>query len=78
MINPSVVFSMLKISGYEVSEHGLRRLVRYAYEDNTQMQLKEDRLIITTETNIKGVYNTLLLFPNGKSEVQFDFDDPMK
>ncbi len=78
MIKPSVVYLMLKVNGYDIDEYGLRRLHHYEYEDNTQMRIQEDRLIISTETNIKGIYNTLLFFPNGKSKVQLDFDDPMK
>ncbi len=78
MIKPKEAYSMLQANGYEVSEHGLRRLRHYAYEENTQMQFKADSFIITTETNIKGIYNTLLFFPNGTSKVQLDFEDPLK
>lgn len=59
---------------YTVNEIVLRRLGWYSYKENTTLSVEEDRIVIRTEMPVKGIYDTLILYPNGESEVKMEFD----
>ncbi len=66
------VMKLLKEKGYEISKSIDRRVRRYEYEKSTEIRLEEDKVIITTEIKIKGVYNTLIIHPDGTSKLEFN------
>lgn len=51
----------------------MRRISWYSYKENTIISVEKDRIIIRTEMPIKGIYDTLILYPNGESEVKMEF-----
>ncbi len=51
-----------------------RRINNYHYEENTEVTHDDKHIKISTETNIKGVHNVLMIFPNGVSKLTFEFD----
>lgn len=59
---------------YAINEDMSRRIDWYSYEENTKLSVEENKTIIRTEMPIKGVYNTLVLYPDGNSEVKMEFD----
>lgn len=59
---------------YTVNEVVERWIGWYSYKDNTTLSVEDERIVIKTEMPIKGVYDTLILYPNGKSEVKMEFD----
>ena len=59
---------------YAINEDMSRRIDWYSYEENTKLSVEENKTIIRTEMPIKGVYNTLVLYPDGNSEVIMEFD----
>lgn len=60
--------------GYTLNEVVLRRIGWYSYKENTTLSIEDDRIIIRTEMPIKGVFDTMILYPNGDSEIRMDFD----
>ena len=68
------VAKIIKENNYAVNEIVLRRIDWYSYKKNTAVSVEEDRIIIKTEMPIKGVYDTLILFPDGRSEVKMEFN----
>lgn len=59
---------------YTVNEDIIRRIRWYTYEDHTTLSVEDDRIVVKTEMPVKGVYNTMILYPDGKSEVKMEFD----
>lgn len=59
---------------YAVNEVVLRRIDWYSYKENTTLSVEEDRIVIRTEMPIKGVFDTMILYPNGDSEIKMEFD----
>lgn len=59
---------------YTVNEVVLRRIDWYSYKENTTLSVEDDRIVIKTEMPIKGIYDTLILYPNGDSEVKMEFE----
>ncbi len=59
---------------YSINEDMSRRIDWYSYEENTKLSVEENKTIIRTEMPVKGVYNTLVLYPDGNSEVKMEFD----
>lgn len=66
------VLELLSEKSYQITKIVERRVRHYQYEKNTEIKTENDKIIITTEINIKGVYNTLVIYPNGDSELKFD------
>ena len=61
-------------SKYATNEVLSRRVNNYDYNYHTIISYNDIRIKISTETNIKGVYNVLYLFPNGESKLTFEFN----
>ena len=73
-MNAKEVAKIVKDLCYNVNEVVARRIGWYSYKENTTLSVEDDRIVIKTEMPIKGVYDTLILYPNGKSEVKMEFD----
>ena len=59
---------------YVTNEVVSRRINNYHYQKNTIVTHNEKHIKISTETNVKGVHNVLMLFPDGESKLTFEFD----
>lgn len=59
---------------YATNEVISRRVNNYDYQEHTKITHSDIHIKISTETNIKGVHHVLYLFPDGKSELTFEFD----
>ena len=59
---------------YATNEVVSRRINNYHYQENTIVTHDDKHIRISTETNIKGVHNVLMLFPNGDSKLTFEFN----
>ncbi len=59
---------------YETNETINRRINNYDFYANTTITHTNKYIRISTETKIKGVYNILIIFSNGISKLDFDFD----
>ena len=73
-MNAKEIVKIVEANRYTVNEVVLRRISWYSYKANTTVSVENDRIIIKTEMPIKGVYDTLILFPDGRSEVKMKFD----
>ncbi len=62
---------------YRLDEDTLRRIMRYSYAENTKIGARDGKTVVSTEINIKGIYNTLTIFPDGSSRLSLDFEDPL-
>lgn len=60
-----------------LDEDTLRRIMRYSYAENTKIGARDGKTVVSTEINIKGIYNTLTIFPDGSSRLSLDFEDPL-
>ncbi len=58
---------------YNKNETIMRRIENYDFQLNTIISHDDKHIKISTETNIKGVYNILFLFPSGASKSGFEF-----
>ena len=58
--------------GYTVNEVNLRRIGWYSYKENTTLSVEEDRIVIKTEMPINGIYDTMILYSNGESEIKME------
>lgn len=65
-MNAKEVTKIVKDLCYTVNEVVERRIGWYSYKENTTLSVEDDRIVIKTEMPIKGVYDTLILYPNGK------------
>lgn len=72
-IGKKEVAKLLKEKRYIVNKVIMRRIGWYSYKENTILSAENNRIIIRTEMPIKGVYDTLILYPNGESEVKMEF-----
>lgn len=59
---------------YEINETINRRINNYDFQANTTITHNNKYIKISTQTKIKGVYNILILFSNGISKLDFEFD----
>lgn len=59
---------------YETNETINRRINNYDFHANTTITHTNKYIRISTETKIKGVYNILIIFSNGISKLDFEFD----
>ena len=72
-IGKEEVVNLLNEKRYIVNEVIMRRISWYSYKAITILAVEKDRIIIRTEMPIKGIYDTLILYPNGESEVKMKF-----
>ena len=72
-IGKEEVVNLLNEKRYIVNEVIMRRISWYSYKEITILSVEKDRIIIRTEMPIKGIYDTLILYPNGESEVKMEF-----
>ena len=73
-IEKEEVVNLLNEKRYIVNEVIImRRISWYSYKEITILSVEKDRIIIRTEMPIKGIYDTLILYPNGESEVKMEF-----
>jgi len=68
------VAKIVKDKCYTVNEDIIRRIGWYSYKDNTTLSVEGDRIVIKTEMPVKGIYDTMILYPDGRSEVKMEFD----
>lgn len=73
-VDAKAVMKALIANSYAMNEDNLRRIDWYKYEDNTVLSVESDRMVVKTEMPIKGIYNTLILYPNGDSDVKMEYD----
>lgn len=73
-VDAKAVMKALIANSYTMNEDNLRRIDWYKYEDNTVLSIESDRMVVKTEMPIKGIYNTLILYPNGDSDVKMEYD----
>lgn len=66
---------ILKENNYKFNRYLLRRVYWYDYKDNTVVLVGKDKTVVTTEMPIRGVHNVLIIYPNGESEVEMEFDE---
>ncbi len=59
---------------YEINETINSRINNYSFQANTTITNNDNCIKISTETNIKRVYNVLFLFPDGTSKLDFEFN----
>lgn len=58
---------------YELNETVNRRITNYDFQVHTTITHNDRQIKISTETNIKGVFNVLIIYPNGMSKLDFEF-----
>lgn len=58
---------------YESNETVNRRITNYDFQENTTITHNNRQIKISTETSIKGVFNVLIIYPNGMSKLDFEF-----
>lgn len=58
---------------YELNETVNRRITNYDFQENTTITHNNRQIKISTETSIKGVFNVLIIYPNGISKLDFEF-----
>ena len=68
------VLKIVSEKHYALNDDIMRRIEWYSYKDATTLIEEDGRIVIRTEMPIKGVYDTMILYPNGKSEVTIQFD----
>ncbi len=73
-VNIKEVTKLMKEKRYIVNGDAMRRIGWYHYKGTTTISEEESKIVIRTEMPIKGVYDTLILYPNGASEVKMEFD----
>lgn len=73
-MDAKAVMKALIANSYAMNEDNLRRVDWYKYEKNTVLSVESDRMVVKTEMPIKGIYNTLILYPNGDSDVKMEYD----
>ena len=65
-IGKEEVVNLLNEKRYIVNEVIMRRISWYSYKEITILSVEKDRIIIR-------IYDTLILYPNGESEVIMEF-----
>ena len=58
---------------YELNETINRRINNYDFQEHTAITHDDRQIKISTETNIKGVYNVLIIYHDGMSKLDFEF-----
>ena len=71
--NVSIALIMDKYN-YEINETINRRIKNYDFQANTTIRYNNEYIRISTETKIKGVHHILIIFSNGTSKLDFEFD----
>ena len=67
------VNSVMNQLNYVTNETVRRRINHYQFQRHTTVAHTDKYIRVSTETKIKGVYDVLLLFPCGISEMLFEF-----
>ena len=75
-MNAKEVAKIVTTNCYTLNEVMLQRIDWYSYKENTTVSVEESRIVIRTEMPIKGVYDTMILYPNGESEIKMELDHP--
>lgn len=73
-VDAKAVIKALKANNYAVNEDNLRRVDWYKYEKHTVLSVDDEQIVVKTEMPIKGVFDTLILYPNGDSDVKMEFE----
>lgn len=73
-VDAKAVIKALKANNYAVNEDNFRRVDWYKYEKHTVLSVEDDQIVVKTEMPIKGVFDTLFLYPNGDSDVKMEFE----
>lgn len=64
---------IMEKDNYIINETINRRINKYDFHESTSITHNDEQIKISTETNIKGVYNVLILYPDGMSKLDFEF-----
>lgn len=64
---------IMEKDNYIINETINRRINKYDFQESTSITHNDEQIKIRTETNIKGVYNVLILYPDGMSKLDFEF-----
>ena len=73
-VDAKAVMKALIANNYDINEDNLRRVDWYKYEKHTVLSIESDRIVVRTEMPIKGIFNTLILYSNGDSDVKMEFE----
>ena len=57
---------------YLTNETINRRISNYEFDNNTTIFYDEDKIKISTELNIKGIFNVLTIYRNEDSKLKFE------
>jgi hypothetical protein len=57
---------------YLTNETINRRISNYEFNNDTIITYDEEKIKISTEINIKGIYNVLFIYRNGESKLEFE------
>lgn len=57
---------------YLTNENINRRISNYEFDNDTTIFYDEDKIKISTELNIKGIFNVLTIYRNGDSKLEFE------
>ena len=57
---------------YLTNETINRRINNYDFNKDTIISYDEEKIKISTEINIKGIYNVLIIYRNGESKLEFE------
>ena len=64
---------IMEKDNYIINETINRRINKSDFQESTSITHNDEQIKIRTETNIKGVYNVLILYPDGMSKLDFEF-----
>ncbi|MBR2886050.1 MAG: hypothetical protein IKB93_14880 [Clostridia bacterium] len=64
---------IMEKDNYIINETINRRINKYDFQEHTSITHDDKQIKISTETNIKGVYNVLIIYPDGMSKLDFEF-----
>lgn len=65
---------IMQKENYVINNIVNRRLKNYNFQEHTTITRNEKHITISTETKIKGVYNILILYQNGMTKLDFEFN----
>ncbi len=72
-IKVNVVTALIE-NGYPITYENARRLGNYSYKENTVFFKKENCIVVRTPLDATPVYNTLILYDDGHTEVKLEFE----
>lgn len=64
---------MLKKENYVITKITERRINNYIYQENTVITKEKNYIKISSKTNITGVYNILIIYADGTTDLKFEF-----